>query len=79
MLINRYAIFVKDIEPQGFDLIVMDGYLTKKNVQQVREVIASPQRRETMVNTNYEIAKRHYSYNVLRNRLNYLLNIFFGI
>ena len=64
----------KDIEPQGFDLIVMDGYLTKKNVHQVKEVISSSLRRESMVNKNYEIAKRHYSYNVLRNRLNYLLN-----
>jgi hypothetical protein len=39
LLINRYAIFVRDIEPKGFDLIVMDGYLTKKNVRQVREVL----------------------------------------
>jgi hypothetical protein len=25
LLINRYAIFVRDIEPKGFDLITMDG------------------------------------------------------
>ena len=78
MLVNRYAIFIKDIEPQGFDLIVMDGYLTRKNVSQVREVIESEKLRDTMVKKNYDIAKRHYSYNMLRTRLDYLINIFFG-
>jgi glycosyltransferase involved in cell wall biosynthesis len=30
LLINRYAIFVRDIEPKGFDLIVMDGFLDQE-------------------------------------------------
>lgn len=79
LLINRYAIFVKDIEPLGFDLIQMDGYLTRKNIHQVKEVLESPEKRRQMTETNYEIAKRHYSYAVLRNQLNYLLHLFFGI
>lgn len=79
MLINRYAIFVKDIEPLGFDLIQMDGYLTRKNIDHVKEVLESPEKRGQMTETNYEIAKRHYSYTVLRNQLNYLLHLFFGI
>jgi glycosyltransferase involved in cell wall biosynthesis len=79
LLINRYATFVKDIEPKGFDLIAMDGYLTHKTVQKVREVLDSSKRREKMVNNNYEIAKRHYSYAVLRRWLNTLLTNFFGI
>ena len=36
LLINRYTIFVRDIEPKGFDLVVMDGYLTKKTVKKVK-------------------------------------------
>ncbi|MBU2644623.1 glycosyltransferase family 4 protein [bacterium] len=79
MLINRYAIFVKDIEPQGFDLVVMDGFLTSKNVNQVKEILASSAHREKMVNHNFEIARRHYSYKVLQKKLNYLLDIFFGV
>ncbi len=78
LLINRYATFVRDIEPKGFDLVVMDGFLTKKEVRKVREIIESEQRRETMVNHNYEIARRHYSYAYLRRRLNFLLSNFFG-
>jgi len=79
LLINRYATFVRDIEPKGFDLTVMDGYLTLKTVKKVREVLESPERRENMVNTNYEIAKRHYSFAVLHRYLNMLLTNFFGV
>jgi glycosyltransferase involved in cell wall biosynthesis len=79
LLINRYATFVKDIEPKGFDLIAMDGYLTRKTVQKVRDVLKSPERREKMVNTNYEIAGRYYSFAMLRRWLNTLLANFFGM
>lgn len=79
MLVNRYATFVRDIEPKGFDLIVMDGFLTKRTVQKVREIIESPEKKAEMVNHNYEIATRYYSYSVLRKWLNSLIINFFGI
>ena len=78
LLINRYATFVRDIEPKEFDLIVMDGFLTHHTVDRVKEILQSPQRREEMVNTNFDIAARHYSYGVLRRWLNTLLINFFG-
>jgi glycosyltransferase involved in cell wall biosynthesis len=78
MLINRYATFIRDIEPHGFDLIVMDRFLTKKTVQNVREILESTDRREKMVNLNYEIASRHYSYSVLCKRLNSIMTNYFG-
>jgi glycosyltransferase involved in cell wall biosynthesis len=79
LLINRYGTFVRDIEPKGFDLIVMDGYLTKKNVQSVREFLKSRKRKERMVNHNYEVAKRNYSYAILQRGLNNILINFFGM
>jgi glycosyltransferase involved in cell wall biosynthesis len=79
LLINRYAIFVRDIEPRGFDLVVMDGFLTKNIVKKVRGVLESAERRKKMVTTNYEIAARYYSYAVLRRWLNTLLVNFFGV
>ncbi|MDI6687941.1 MAG: glycosyltransferase family 4 protein [Desulfobacterales bacterium] len=79
MLVNRYATFVRDIEPKGFDLIVMDGFLTKRTVQKVREIIESPEKKAEMVNHNYKIATRYYSYSVLRKWLNSLIINFFGI
>ena len=78
LLVNRYAIFVRDIEPLGFDLALMDGYLSKKTVQFVQDILSSPDRRDAMVDRNYAIARRHYSYAVLREKLSTLLRNLFG-
>ena len=79
LLINRYETFVRDIEPKGFDLVVMDGYLTKNNVRAVRDILQSPKRREEMVEYNYAVAARHYSYAMLRRWLGTLMVNFFGM
>jgi len=79
LLINRYATFVRDIEPRGFDLIAMDGYLNRQTVSRVKEILTSPERREIMVNTNYDIALRHYSYAVLQKCAERLFVKFFGV
>ena len=79
LLINRYATFVQDIEPKGFDVIVMDGFLTNSTVLKVKEVLESPARREAMVSANYKTALQHYSYAVLHRWLNIMLTNFFGV
>jgi glycosyltransferase involved in cell wall biosynthesis len=78
LLINRYSTFVRDIEPLGFDLVVMDGFLSKQTVQHVVHILGSPKRRKKMVKNNYAIATRHYSYQVLRHQLSSILQSFFG-
>ncbi len=78
LLVNRYPIFVRDIEPKGFNLAVMDGFLSNKTIQNVKEILESPTRREKMVNHNYEVASRHYSYSVLRNQISTIMNDFFS-
>jgi glycosyltransferase involved in cell wall biosynthesis len=79
ILINRYATFVRDIEPLGFDLIVMDQYITRKNIHNALEVLENEDRKASMVERNYDIATRHYSYSVLWNNLNYMLVKYFGV
>ena len=79
VLINRYAVFVRDIEPKGFDLVSMDGFLTAKTVENVRDVLQSADRREQMVQHNFQIASKHYSYALLRRWLKMLLINFFGV
>ncbi|MEJ2655803.1 MAG: glycosyltransferase family 4 protein [Desulfobacterales bacterium] len=76
ILVNRYATFIRDIEPKGFELIIMDGFLTKHTVRLAKEIIESPELKENMVNTNYEVASRHYSYTVLRNQLKTIMKNF---
>jgi len=56
----------------------MDGFLTKKTVKKIKLILESSERREQMVNYNYKIAARHYSYSVLCSQLNAVLCSFFG-
>jgi len=73
VLINRYSIFVQDIEPRGFKTIAMDGFVTSEVVEQVRRVLADDVLRREMVETNYRQATRYYSYAMLRRRLQTLM------
>lgn len=69
VVINRYSIFIQDIEPKKFNLCVMDGFVTKQVIDHVQDILFNPQSRKTMVEHNYKIAKRHYSYAVVRRLL----------
>jgi glycosyltransferase involved in cell wall biosynthesis len=73
VLVNRYSIFVADIEPKGFRVITMDGYLTRDIVDKVRCVLEDEQYRRELVDYNYEIAKSYFSYSVLRDKLAVLI------
>ena len=73
VLINRYSIFVQDIEPRGFRTVSMDGLVTAEVVEGVRRILDDGDARATMVETNYRIASRYYSYATLRRRLQTLV------
>lgn len=73
VLVNRYSIFVSDIEPRGFDVITMNGYMTRDTVAKVQRVIDDQSYREEMVNKNYDLSKRFFSYSVLRRKLRALV------
>ncbi len=79
VLVNRYSIFISDIEPKGFRTIAIDGYLTREAVQQVRQVINDSEYREQMVEQNYELSKAFFSYTVLRRRLRVLITNITGM
>lgn len=69
VLVNRYSIFITDIEPKGFRSVIMDGMLTRSVVEHVRRVISDPDYRKEMVDHNYELGKAFFSYAVLRRQL----------
>jgi len=73
ILCNRYSIYRTDIEPCGFDAILMDGYLTDNVIAQVRAVLDSPERRRQMVERNYEAALRFFSYQRVETELRAIL------
>ena len=79
ILINRYSTFIRDIEPKGFNFVVIDRFLTSKVVQKVKDILESPGMKKGMVNLNYNIASRHYSFTELRKYLTGLMVSIFGV
>jgi glycosyltransferase involved in cell wall biosynthesis len=79
VLVNRYATFVSDIEPKGFKVISMNGFLTRNVLEQVRRVIADEEYRQEMVDHNFELGTKFFSYAVLRRRLRSLITTFTGL
>ena len=73
LLVNRYKVFVDDIEPLGFDLIKMDGRLTWEVVENIKAVLKNKTLREKMVNRNFQIAATHYSFSNLDGYLSELI------
>ncbi|MCC9645253.1 glycosyltransferase family 4 protein [Rhodopirellula sp. JC740] len=78
VLVNRYSIYVADIEPKGAKVISMDGYLTKEVVAKVERIIRDKAFRDEMVDFNYEIGRAFFSYGVLRRKLRALVTNFTG-
>jgi glycosyltransferase involved in cell wall biosynthesis len=79
VLINRYSIFARDIEPKGFKLPVMDSFMTHQVVEEVRRLVEDEAYRNVVAQHNYEIATRFYSYSVLRRNLRTLVTNITGL
>jgi len=79
VLVNRYAIFIADIEPKGFKVISMNGFLTRSVIEQVNKVISDETYRQEMVDHNYELGKKFFSFSVLKRKLRSLLTEFTGL
>ena len=69
IVVNTYSIYTKDIKPKGFSVIELDGYVTQAAVDHAKEVLSNPELCRRMVDENYEIGKRFFSYAVLRGRI----------
>ena len=75
MLVNRYPVYAADIAPLGFDFVEIEGRITEEAVVAVRTILADPDRRRQMVETNYRLAARHFSYETVEERLRPLLEV----
>jgi glycosyltransferase involved in cell wall biosynthesis len=69
IVVNKYVIYTLDIEPKGFNVVTLDGYVNEEAVRKTREILADSEKREKMVKHNYRLAKRYFSLSVLRRKL----------
>ncbi len=74
IVVNTYSIYIKDIQPKGFKVIEIDGYVTDRAVEQTKQILDNPEMRQEMVDHDYELAKKYFSYSVLyQNLKNYMV------
>ncbi|MEJ2040311.1 MAG: glycosyltransferase family 4 protein, partial [Desulfosarcinaceae bacterium] len=73
ILVNNYAIYAADIRPKGFSVIEIDGYVTRAAVRLGKKVLRDEDFRKKMVRHNYDVARRSFSYSVLRRKLKALI------
>jgi glycosyltransferase involved in cell wall biosynthesis len=78
IVVNNYTIYATDIRPKGFRVIEFDDYITEETVEMTRKVLADKDFEIEICQHNYELAKRYFSYTVLRNKLQVLLDNAFG-
>ena len=78
LLVNRYSVYIVDIEPKGFEVVAIDGYLTQEKVSQVRKVLLDRDLKTRMVEHNYALGKKYFSMSLLRERLKVILNSIYG-
>jgi hypothetical protein len=68
IVVNRYSIFVEDIEPFGFEVIPFEAFITSEVVDSIRRFM-EPGNLSRAVEKNYELGKRYFSYEVLEKKL----------
>ena len=79
ILVNRYSIFIADIEPKGFRTVAMDGFISDEVVSHVKKVMDEEEYREMMADVNFRLGKAHFSFDILRRDLKSILASFFGV
>ena len=69
VVVNRYSVYQADIAPLGFKLIEIDGEITAETVRTVKRTLDDSARQGRIARHNFEIGRRHLSYEVLQRRL----------
>ena len=78
ILVNRYSIYQRDIEPLGFDVVTMDTYINDNVIKRIKQIIEDKEEERKMVEKNYSIALKFFSYEVLERHLKTILMSFEG-
>ncbi len=76
ILVNRYSIYVSDIEPKGFEVILIDGFVGTNTIDQIGKVLSEKSLREAMAQKNYRLARNFFSYEILGDKLTHILEEF---
>ncbi len=74
IVVNNYTIYNIDIRTKGFQVIEFDDFITEETVETTRRVLHQPGEVARMTDHNYGLALKYYSYQVLKSRLQELID-----
>lgn len=74
IFVNNYKpVYMQDIGNKGFETVMIeDSHLTDEKVKKMAEIIYDPMRCREIGEYNFEVGKKHFSYEVLEEKLNTL-------
>ena len=75
-MVNEYPVFNADIRLLGFEFIMIEGFLGDHTVEETCDLLHDPETVKRMTEKNYEIARQHFSYETLRDKLQEVLDSF---
>lgn len=78
IVMSTYEIYRIDIKPKGFNVIEFGDYITTDTVRRTRDLLQNPDEAAKIVEQNYEIASRYYSYANLEKLLAGLVSLCVG-
>jgi hypothetical protein len=78
ILVNNYSIYSHDIKPKGFDVIEMDDFISRATIHRAKEVLSNPDMVQKMVEKNYQLGRKYYSYHILDAKLRHISTNFWG-
>ncbi len=78
IVMSTYEIFKTDIQPKGFQVISFDEFISDDTIAGVRDLLDNPEKVKQIVETNYELGRKYYSYQTLTEPLKLLLHSVVG-
>jgi len=76
LLVNRYPVYIDDLEPTGLRAVLIDGEVTDSAVQQVRALLADADLRSQMTEHNAQVAQAHFSFEAAQSILSNVIETF---
>jgi glycosyltransferase involved in cell wall biosynthesis len=73
LVVNRYSTYEIDIKPHGFRVVEFDSFVSRDTIREARRLLEDPALSAEWAETNYALARRHFSFAVLERRLTALL------
>ncbi len=69
LVVNRYSTYETDIRPHGFRVVEFSDFISEATCRDVRRLLDDPAMVAEWAEANYELARRHFSFTVLEQRL----------